>query len=182
MYVCRFLFLLTAYYRRQLLWLNKNNWKIKLPSSGQHRREREEGNHWGTTPLENILMYKSIEHIRLAQMSYMNISLSVSLSLSLSHFFYGKCHIIVTCRIQIEFLFNWLKERHHSSFPLSLIENPFSACLCNSSAMSFSRYTWVRLFCRSRWCVFQLASLLIRIVYINATVGRFDEQSRTREG
>jgi hypothetical protein len=29
--------------------------------------------------------------------------------------------------------------------------------------MSLSRYTWVRLFSRSRWCVFQLATLLIHI-------------------
>mgnify|MGYP006897559012 CR=1 FL=1 len=45
-------------------------------------------------------------------------------------------------------------------FPLLLIENPFSACLCNLFAMSFSRYTWVRPFFRSRWSIFQLASLL----------------------
>jgi hypothetical protein len=43
--------------------------------------EREEGNRWGTTPLENIIMCICIEHIRLAQMSYMNISFSLSLSL-----------------------------------------------------------------------------------------------------
>ncbi len=47
----------------------------------KREREREEGNRWGTTPLENILMYICIEHIRLAQMSYMNISLLLSLSL-----------------------------------------------------------------------------------------------------
>jgi hypothetical protein len=48
--------------------------------------KREEGNRRGTTPLENILMCVYIEHIRLAQMSYMNISLSLSLfSWEMSH-------------------------------------------------------------------------------------------------
>lgn len=40
-----------------------------------------------------------------------------------------------------------MNERHHLvSFSMLLIENPFSACLCNPSDMSFSRYTWVRFF------------------------------------
>ncbi len=76
--------------------------KVAIVWTAPEREEEEEGNRSGTTPLETILMCICIEHIRLAQMSYMNISLSLSLCL----FFHGKCHIVVTCRIQIEFLFN----------------------------------------------------------------------------
>lgn len=158
----RFLFLLTVYHRRQLLWLHKNNWKIKFPSSGQHRRENKEIVA-APPPLENSLMHicinwtHSISTNELHEhFSFFLFSLCLSVSL-----FYGKCHIIVTCQIQIENLFNWLNERHDYLPPLLLIENPFSVCLCNPSAMLISRYTWVRLFSRSSWCVFQLASLLI---------------------
>jgi hypothetical protein len=60
--------------------------KVAIVWTAPEREEEEEGNRSGTTPLETILMCICIEHIRLAQMSYMNISLSLSFfSWEMSH-------------------------------------------------------------------------------------------------